>query len=224
MKISNKIELDQQIDRYIKGQMSATELIEFETQLINDGELKKEVELQTAIAKAIYKKNMLNVVAGNQSNVLKHRFARKTIVQITTLAAAACFAGVLLISHFYQLHSYNQLSESYFTPYQSVYDMPSRGEALVMDSTDSLLINSISLFKNGESEKAVKQLKTIIDDPEKLQYIELDVAQWYLALTQLKEGNKEDAVKLLEQVKLNKESEFALKAEKLLIELQWKHH
>ena len=98
--------------------------------------------------------------------------------------------------------------------------MPSRGEALVMDSTDSLLINSISLIKNGESEKAVKQLKTIIDDPEKLQYIELDVAQWYLALAQLKEGNKEDAVKLLEQVKLNKESEFALKAEKLLIELQ----
>ena len=223
MRMSNNIELDQLIDRYIKGQMSATELTEFETQLLNDIELKKEVELQTAIAKAIYKKNMLNVVTGNESIVIAaaaNRFTRKTIVQLTTLAAAACFAGVLLISHFFQLHSYNQLSESYFNPYRSVYDMPSRGEALVMDSTDSLLINSISLIKNGESEKAVKQLKTIIDDPEKLQYIELDVAQWYLALAQLKEGNKEDAVKLLEQVKLNKESEFALKAEKLLIELQ----
>lgn len=100
MKISNKIELDQQIDRYIKGQMSATELFEFETQLAIDGELKKEVELQTAIAKAIYKKNMLNVVAGNQSNVLKHRFTRMTIVQITTLAAAACFVAIGLITYY----------------------------------------------------------------------------------------------------------------------------
>lgn len=159
---------------------------------------------------------MLNVVNGNQSKVIKHTFTRKTIVQITSLAAAACFAGVLLFSHFYQLHTYNQLSDNYYTSYQSVYDMPSRGEALVMNNSDSLLINSITLIKNGNSEKAVAQLTTIVYKPEQLQYIGLDVAQWYLALAQLKEGNKKEAIKLLEQLKLNKESEFALKAEKLV--------
>ncbi len=214
------IEQDQQIDRYIKGQMSVSEIAEFETLIANDSELSEEVELQTAIAKAIYKKNMLNVVNGNKNKVIKHTFTRKTIVQITSLAAAACFAGILLFSHFYQLHTYNQLSDNYYTAYQSVYDMPSRGEALIMNSSDSLLINSITLIKNGNSEKAVAQLTTIITKPNALQYIEIDVAQWYLALAQLKEGNKKEAVKLIEQLKLNKESEFALKAENLLGELE----
>lgn len=37
--------------------MSASELSKFDTQLANNKELSKEVELQTAIAKAIYKKH-----------------------------------------------------------------------------------------------------------------------------------------------------------------------
>lgn len=155
MRMSNNIELDQQIDRYIKGQMSATELTEFETQLANDGELKKEVELQTAIAKAIYKKNMLNVVAGNQSNVLKYRFARKTIVQITTLAAAACFVAIGLITYYVvtKEEKVDVIKVPATNPNQEIVDT-----AKVIQDTTKVIKDTTKVIKDIPIDRIIKAL------------------------------------------------------------------
>ena len=218
--MSNNIEQDQLIDRYIKGQMSVSELSEFETLLINDSVLLREVELQTAIAKAIYKKNMLKVVGENNNEVIKHQFTRKTILQITSFASAACLAGILLFSHFYQQHKYNQLSNEYYEPYQSVYDLPSRGDALAMNSSDSLVLDGIKLIKEGKTEKAIDQLTIITQKPTSLQYIGADVAQWYLALANLKEGNKKGAVMILKGIiNSNESSSYKKQAKELLDKL-----
>jgi hypothetical protein len=94
----------EQIDKYLAGQMTEDEKLQFERLLsADDSSLRDEMELQKEIILAIRRRSLKEMLQGEEESIQKEkedhhkRVVRWTLRSVASIAVAACFVGVIVI-------------------------------------------------------------------------------------------------------------------------------
>ena len=94
----------EQIDKYLAGQMTEDEKLQFERLLsVDDSSLRNEMELQKEIILAIRRRSLKEMLQGEEESIQKEkedhhkRVVRWTLRSVASIAVAACFVGVIVI-------------------------------------------------------------------------------------------------------------------------------
>jgi tetratricopeptide (TPR) repeat protein len=94
----------EQIDKYLAGQMTEDEKLQFERLLsAEDSSLRDEMELQKEIILAIRRRSLKEMLQGEEESIQKEkeehhqRVVRWTLRSVASIAVAACFVGVIVI-------------------------------------------------------------------------------------------------------------------------------
>lgn len=94
----------EQIDKYLAGQMTEDEKLQFERLLsADDSSLRDEMELQKEIILAIRRRSLKEMLQGEEKSIQKEkedhhkRVVRWTLRSVASIAVAACFVGVIVI-------------------------------------------------------------------------------------------------------------------------------
>lgn len=94
----------EQIDKYLAGQMTEDEKLQFERLLSADNSsLRDEMELQKEIILAIRRRSLKEMLQGEEESIQKEkedhhkRVVRWTLRSVASIAVAACFVGVIVI-------------------------------------------------------------------------------------------------------------------------------
>lgn len=226
--------IQDRIDEYIRGTMSASDRIIFESELRRNVELRHEVEVQASIAEAVQAvrlKQLLQEVEAGIANVptkdepkLKVFFLFRR--QVLTWASAAAAVAVIFFSGntWRQTQRFKGFgNESYAALVEPV--------ARDGNELDNLLASCYALIGSGEYETAMANLceaKKIIDiglglptvDEESeyehkiLQEKQYDV-DWYEAIILMKQGKYRKAKEALRTIAAS-ESPYAENAKKIL--------
>ena len=94
----------EQIDKYLAGQMTEDEKLQFERLLsADDSSLRDEMELQKEIILAIRRRSLKEMLQDEEDSIQKEkeghhkRVVRWTLRSVASIAVAACFIGVIVI-------------------------------------------------------------------------------------------------------------------------------
>jgi tetratricopeptide (TPR) repeat protein len=94
----------EQIDKYLAGQMTEDEKLQFERLLsADDSSLRDEMELQKEIILAIRRRSLKEMLQGEEESIQKEkeehhkRVVRWTLRSVASIAVAACLVGVIVI-------------------------------------------------------------------------------------------------------------------------------
>lgn len=94
----------EQIDKYLAGQMTEDEKLQFERLLsADDSSLRDEMELQKEIILAIRRRSLKEMLQDEEDSIQKEkddhhkRVVRWTLRSVASIAVAACFVGVIVI-------------------------------------------------------------------------------------------------------------------------------
>ena len=94
----------EQIDKYLAGQMTEDEKLQFERLLsADDSSLRDEMELQKEIILAIRRRSLKEMLQDEEASIQKEkedhhkRVVRWTLRSVASIAVAACFVGVIVI-------------------------------------------------------------------------------------------------------------------------------
>lgn len=95
----------EQIDKYLAGQMTEDEKLQFERLLsADDSSLRDEMELQKEIILAIRRRSLKEMLQDEEDSIQKEkeghhkRVVRWTLRSVASIAVAACFIGVIIIA------------------------------------------------------------------------------------------------------------------------------
>ncbi len=207
--------LEQEIDRYLDGSMTREEKQAFDRRLANDAELRKEVDLQQAIIKAVRKEQLERIIK-REENVIRKRNIRKIVISFGSLAIAASLVG------FFYMGYMNNCENLYGRYYQSytISEIPSRGdEKLTFTKSDSIFFNALQNLESGQNKPAIRLLEELNSSSTEMLAASGDAIKWYLSLAYLKNGQKKKAKILLHNLAGNNLSEYKSKAMALLKEL-----
>lgn len=133
----------EQIDKYLAGQMTEDEKLQFERLLsADDSSLRDEMELQKEIILAIRRRSLKEMLQGEEKSIQKEkedhhkRVVRWTLRSIASIAVAACFVGVIV-----------------FGPQMS--RLSGLGESTIYDETAIEMMNAYSQLKGCEESAEV---------------------------------------------------------------------
>ena len=94
----------EQIDKYLAGQMTEDEKLQYERLLsADDSSLRDEMELQKEIILAIRRRSLKEMLQDEEDSIQKEkeghhkRVVRWTLRSVASIAVAACFVGVIVI-------------------------------------------------------------------------------------------------------------------------------
>ena len=94
----------EQIDKYLAGQMTENEKLQFERLLsADDSSLRDEMELQKEIILAIRRRSLKEMLQDEEDSIQKEkedhhkRVVRWTLRSVASIAVAACFVGMIVI-------------------------------------------------------------------------------------------------------------------------------
>lgn len=209
--------LIQEVDRYLMGEMDEATKINFEKRLVNDPDVRKEVELQKLVIKTVRKRQLQRIIQKEESKITRSKLIRK-LIAIGSFATAASFAGFLYMGY---LNNCAGLANRYYVAYANVYELPSRGgESLHPTQADSLFFDALKQLEKGNNRSAAKQLATLQTRQTELHAVTDNAVKWYLSLAYLKSGKKEKAILILHQVLDTNTGEFKTEAKNLLQELE----
>lgn len=216
-------EMDDRIERFLRGEMTAEEEACFREDLKTNSELREHARVVSALLKGVQEKGrqhdqeiLREVSAHKKSGNL-----RRLILWTSSIAAALVL--VVGVSVYIERMRYEQTDEL-LSPYYTHYDVSSlsRGE------TDSVaIVHLYTLFNRIPEEKdmsdIIAELEPIyasIDDDFTYYPYANDIA-WNLALAYVKTGEEEKATFLLEGIiNDNQGTSIAQKASKLINKLQ----
>lgn len=238
--------LEQKIDLYLTGQMSAQELTAFESEIAADSAMEKEVEFQRLAQQALRIKGEFDV----KSMLQKHESERKSAFSSSKLfAIVAVFIAGLTLYYFYQRsppQSEEVIMAQYFIPYKSPTIL--RGD----EQVGTAWALGVSAYADGDYQRAAQEFSSITSDEVAPLYlvkfyhaiallasdqsnpataIKLlsDVAQgqhdyvqqssWYLALAYLQADLRTEAIRVLNEIVVQNHYKY-VEAEQLLDELQ----
>ena len=205
-----------EIDRYLEGYMTDSEKVNFEIRLADDTELQREVELQRSIIKAIRKEQLAKIINRKEIQIGKQNKIRKLVFGIGTFALAASLLGFFYVGY---LNNCTSLANRYYVAY-AYTPIPSRGgESLPLTRADSLFFKALTNLEKSKSSDAILDLQTLLDHPNELQAATNNVVKWYLSLAYLKNGKKQKAKALLQDIIKQGSGEFYSKAKDLLKEI-----
>lgn len=212
------------IERYIEGNLSSNELQDFETRREHDPSFRKSVEYHLSIRKVITEENRAEF-----KDTLRKLEATKSTAKHSSRTWWAVAATLLLAvsSYFIWLQgtpSPEKLFAKNFEPYRNIVQPVVRGEvsedlktkAFVAYETGdfskaALLFSELfeeenepyALFYEANAQlatdnnaKAISLLTQYLESPRKL----TNIAQWYLALAYLKEGNMIEVKERLQKI------------------------
>ena len=240
----NEIE---KIDKYLNGGMNADEMAAFEDQIQQDENLRDEVALHHDIKAGIgkyqesyLKKKLQEKEAEIVQNKAENKPKSRRLFFYTVLAAGLSF----LIVAFFGLFSRDNnqaLYAEYYQPYPNVISPIDRSE------TSAIEQDPFQLYESGEYEEAIRLFEQRLQqspDPATrfylgISYMETEKvaraidqfalvaetnnylsspAHWYLGLSYLRQGEREKAKGIFEQLATST-NDFQEKAKRILEEL-----
>lgn len=207
--------MDERIESFLRGTMSADEEKAFKQEIKSNPELRNRAMELTALAKGIHthESNKENILI---SSITAHKEKRKSsFLWWVCSAAAVC---VIFFSVF-KAQRYRTLEET-ISPYYTQYDISdiSRGD------TDSVtIVHLYSLFEQIQTQQnvtnVIKDLELIyasLDSDYTYHPYTNDIA-WNLALAYIKDDQIDKAIPVLEKLKEeNPDTPINLKADELL--------
>ena len=217
--------VDERIESFLRGTMSADEEAAFKEEIKNNPELRNRAMELTALAKGLYasesnKENSLkNSIVADNSTEKETRTRAHTFLWWVCSTAAVC----IIFFSVFKAQRYRTLDAT-ISPYYTQYDISniSRGEA------DSVTITHLySLFeqiqKQGNVTNVIKELEPIyasLDSDYSYHPYANDIA-WNLALAYVKDDQIDKASPVLEKLKEeNPDTPIYLKADELLKKLK----
>lgn len=208
--------IDERIDAFIRGTMTAEEEVAFKQEIMADPELRSQVLATVSLIKGIREQD-----AKEESKLIHKNTKNKA----RSIMLWACSIAAMFIIFFgvYNEKKYRDLS-AIVSPYYSEYSMSdhTRGD---MDS--ATVVHLYSLFNNIQSQRSmssiIKKLEPIyasLDTDFTYHPWANDIA-WNLALAYVKDDKIDKAIPILEQIeKDNTDTPIAKKAHELLMKLQ----
>lgn len=196
-------EMDERIERFLRGQMTPEEEAQLREDLKNNPDLREHALAVSALVKGLHKKGLQHDQA-IIDEVTKHKKPnnlRRLIIWSSSIAAA--FALVIGF-HFYTENAQYALINEMLTPYYEHYDLT----ALSRGDVDSVTITHIyTLFNRIPEEKdmtgIIAELEPIYEslDSDFTYYPYANDIAWNLALAYVKAGEKDRAIPILEKLK-----------------------
>jgi hypothetical protein len=237
-----------QIEKYIEGRLTQSEILEFEEQLENDPEFQTFIKSVTApisspYARFVYrlqmwlrrKSEMVGKLKKEPYTAQEKYWALATSVIVIVLTTGIWFSGTLISTH-----KGETLFNEYFSVYHNAIDINRASYELVNavenydaakfnEATHFFLVQLINEPGDHVSEFYLGVSRLASDKPlmaEKSFRKVLnagngqfkDPAQWYLALCSLKTGKLKEARQQLQLISLDKQHGYSLKARLLLKE------
>ena len=215
--------MDERIESFLRGTMSAKEEGEFKQEIKSNPELRSRAMEMTALVKGLHthesnRENMLiNSITANQSVVANKGTRRYSFLWWACSAAAVC----VIFFNIFKAQRYRTLDDTISPYYTNIPDSP-RGD------TDSVTVAHLySLFGQIQKQRnvtnVIKELETIYASRELVQTYHSysnDIAL-YLALAYVKDDQIDKAIPILEKLKEdNPDTPIYLKADELLKKLQ----
>lgn len=196
-------EMDERIERFLRGEMSTEEEIRFREELKTDADLREHARAISALLKGIQKKGrqhdqeIINEVTSKKSRNNIRRLV------LWTLSAAAVIALYFGYNYHAENVRYERVNEM-LTPYYVHYDL----DALSRGETDSVTISHLyTLFNRILEEKdmteIIAELEPIYEslDSDYTYYPYANDIAWNLALAYVKAGEKEKAISIFDKLK-----------------------
>ena len=218
MEQDKKIEL---MDAYLANTLDAHSRAEFESQLANDEELRRELKLHKQIVLAIQGKAMEEALIEEEKKYIKkksHPILNRLTYAGAVLAMAACIAAYIMLTPL--VEQMTIMGNSQFTEYYN------SEESLIVRGADDnldLLADAMTAIEAGNWRDANKSLNAIIknaegtDDAQLLQ-VKYD-AEWLKALVSMKRGRYFTAKRQLKTI-ANSQSAHAAEAQTILDSLK----
>lgn len=209
--------IDERIEAFLRGEMSADEETAFKQEIRQDPELRSRAMAMTSLIKGLQDKN-----SAREATIVKENMAKSKVRPLlwwacSVAAVFAIFFGI------YKDHRYHMLDAT-ISPYYTEYGMSdiSRGDI------DSVTIAHLySLFNQIQENRSVlgiiKELEPIynsLDDDFTYNAYANDIA-WNLALAYVKNDQIDKAISILEKLKTdNPDTPIYNKADELIKKLQ----
>lgn len=205
----NKNEIRElKIEQYLLNQMDENSRTEFEEEIKFDEDLKNDLDLNKQIILSVKEEELKKFL----TNLNSKRGNIKSIISgsVISLLIASSIFGLVYIQYF------EDLSNSFYTTYPNMYELPSRGESLEPTLIDNLFFDALKNFEQGNKWKAAKQLEVVLNNLDGFKAGDEDVVEWYLALAYLKLGRTKKAKNELSKIANDNKSIFYNEAINLL--------
>lgn len=226
---------DQQVDKFLRNQMSEEEAIAFMSELSSDVEKKERARIIALMIKSMDKvgiehdQQIVNQIKGLSKAEFKKLIGIKTTLislfpKAMKYGIAACVACILAFGG-YKYYNYQQTISLGNAEYYAYADINLEGGHRGNNANieiESKLLTLFSNVKNGiKISAAIKELESIYEEAlseESLYNNYVDDIAWNLAIAYLKDGNREKPLILLEDMIKRNEgySEITLPAKELI--------
>ena len=246
--MKNQENVIEKIDRYLNGEMSASEKAAFEEQVHQDKELREEVAMQHDIKIGIgkFEEANLNVKLQEKETMLRQsnqKNSRGKSGKIFLWTALAAGFSLMLIAFIWLFitDSPQALYAEYYQPYPNVVSPIDRAQPSAVEENPFQLYetgryaDAIALFEKevkeapslpvhfyqGLSYLATRQTGLAIEQLEMVSetnHALASPAQWYLGLSYLRDGNQEKAKEVFHHL-ASGNSDYQEKARSVLEEM-----
>lgn len=227
---------DQQVDKFLRNQMSEEEAIAFMSELSSDVEKKERARIIALMIKSMDKvgiehdQQIVNQIKGLSKAEFKKLIGIKTTLislfpKAMKYGIAACVACILAFGG-YKYYNYQQtISLGNAECYAYVADINLEGGHRGDNANIEIKSKLLTLFSNVKNgvkiSAAIKELESIYEEAlseESLYNNYVDDIAWNLAIAYLKDGNREKPLILLEDMIKRNEgySEITLPAKELI--------
>ena len=159
----------EQIDKYLAGQMTEEEKLQFERLLsAEDSSLRDEMELQKEIILAIRRRSLKEMLQGEEESIQKEkedhhkRVVRWTLRSVASIAVAACFVGVIVIGP--QMSRLSGLGESTIYAETAIEMMNAYSQLKGCEESAEVILQANEYMQKGDYKQADAILTKALSD------------------------------------------------------------
>ena len=184
--MDKKIEL---IEKYLMGEMSIKEQIEFEESMRNDTELMKEFLFRKDINEAIKEKDVIELRDKLEDIGDSIDFTKKKNFPIYTYSSVAAVLVLLIVLASKYFNPFNKMEhkEIYETYYQ-IYPSINENRSLNDSELDQNIFYAFNYYKENKYDKAVEYFRKVFEEDSTNV-----LCQFYLAISLIEEGEIDEA-------------------------------
>lgn len=159
----------EQIDKYLAGQMTEDEKLQFERLLsADDSSLRDEMELQKEIILAIRRRSLKEMLQDEEDSIQKEkeghhkRVVRWTLRSVASIAVAACFVGVIVIGP--QMSRLSGLGESTIYAETAIEMMNAYSQLKGCEESAEVILQANEYMQKGDYKQADAILTKALSD------------------------------------------------------------
>ena len=159
----------EQIDKYLAGQMTEDENLQFERLLsADDSSLRDEMELQKEIILAIRRRSLKEMLQDEEDSIQKEkedhhkRVVSWTLRSVASIAVAACFVGVIVIGP--QMSRLSGLGESTIYAETAIEMMNAYSQLKGCEESAEVILQANEYMQKGDYKQADAILMKALSD------------------------------------------------------------